>query len=161
MCEPKVGGGLGFKNLKCFNLTLLAKQGWRLQLAQDSLVFWVLKAKYFPSCDFIHASLGHNQSYTWRSIMAAQDLVKGGVMWRVGNGRDVRVWGDRWLPCSSYNRVISPRLFLHEDTQVGELIDTEVKCWKSLMVDSIFLPHEAEAVKSIPLSVRLSPDKLL
>ena len=93
--------------------------------------------------------------------MAAQDLVKGGVMWRVGNGRDVRVWGDRWLPCSSYNRVISPRLFLHEDTQVGELIDTEVKCWKSSMVDSIFLPHEAEAVKSIPLSVCLSPDKLL
>ena len=56
--------------------------------------------------------------------MVAQDLVKRGVMWRVGNGRDVRVWGDRWLPCSSSHRVISPRLFLHEDTRVGELIDT-------------------------------------
>ena len=161
MCEPKVGGGLGFKNSKCFNLTLLAKQGWRLQLAQDSLVFWVSKAKYFPSCDFIHASLGHNPSYTWRSIMATQDLVKGGVMWRVGNGRDVRVWGDRWLPCSSSYGVISPRLVLHEDTRVGELIDIEVKCWKSSVVDFIFLPYEAEAVKSIPLSVRLPPDKLV
>ena len=29
MCEPKMGGGLGFKQLKQFNLTLLAKQGWR------------------------------------------------------------------------------------------------------------------------------------
>ena len=73
----------------------------------------------------------------------------------------MRVWGDRWLPCSSSYGVISPRLFLYEDTRVGELIDTEVKCWKSLVVDSIFLPHEAEAVKSIPLSVRLSPNKLL
>ena len=53
MCKPKAGGGLGFKNLKCFNLALLAKQGWRLQLAQDSLVFLVLKAKYFPRCDFV------------------------------------------------------------------------------------------------------------
>ena len=91
MCEPKACGGMGFKNLKCFNLALLAKQGWRLQLAQDSLVFRVLKAKYFPICDFIHASLGHNPSYTWMSIMAAQKLVKEGVMWKVGNGRDVKV----------------------------------------------------------------------
>ena len=79
MCEPKASGGLGFKNLKCFNLVLLAKQGWRLQLAQDSLVFQVLKAKYFPRCDFINASL-HNPSYTWRSIMSAQELVNEGVM---------------------------------------------------------------------------------
>ena len=93
--------------------------------------------------------------------MVAQDLVKRGVMWRVGNGRDVRVWGDRWLPCSSSHRVISPRLFLHEDTRVSELIDIEVKCWKSSVVDSIFLPHEAEAIKSIPLSVRLPPVSLL
>ena len=93
--------------------------------------------------------------------MAAQDLVKEGIMWRVGNGRDVKVWGDRWLPGSSSHRVISPRLFLHEETQVGELIDTEVMRWKSSMVDSIFLPHEAEAIKSIPLSVRSPPDKLV
>ncbi|KAL0009734.1 hypothetical protein SO802_004842 [Lithocarpus litseifolius] len=157
MCEPKACGGLGFKNLKCFNLALLAKQGWILQLAQDSLVFQVLKARYFPIC----ASLGHNPSYTWKSIMAAQELVKEGVMWRVGNGRDVKVWGDRWLPCSSSHGVISPRLFLHNDTRVGELIDTEVMCWKSSVVDSIFLPHKAEAIKGIPLSVRFPPDKLV
>ena len=91
MGEPKACGGMGFKILKRFYFTLLAKQGWRLQLAQDSLVFWVLKAKYFPRCDFIHASLGHNWSYTWRSIMVVQELVKEGMMWRVGNGRDVKV----------------------------------------------------------------------
>ena len=161
MCEPKTCGGMGFKNLKCFNLALLAKQGWRLQLAQDSLVFRVLKAKYFPRCDFIHASLGHNPSYTWRSIMAAQELVKEGVMWKVGNGRDVKVWGDRWLPCSSSHVVISPQLFLHEDTRVGELIDTNAMCWKFSVVDFIFLPHEAEAIKSIPLSVCFPSDKLV
>ena len=39
--------------------------------------------------------------------MAAQELVKEGVMWRVGNGKDVKVWGDRLLPCSSFYGVIS------------------------------------------------------
>ena len=75
MCEPKADGGMGFKKLKQFNLALLAKQGWRLQLGQNSLVFRVLKAKYFPRCEFIQASLGNNPSYTWHSIVAAQKLV--------------------------------------------------------------------------------------
>ena len=79
LCEPKEGGGLGFKNLKLFNLALLAKQGWRLQVGQESLVYKVLKAKYFPRSDFINASIGHNPSYTWCSIMAAQNLVKEGI----------------------------------------------------------------------------------
>ncbi|KAK9997418.1 hypothetical protein SO802_022104 [Lithocarpus litseifolius] len=161
MRELKACGGMGFKILKCFNMALLAKQWWRLQLAQDSLVFRVLKAKYFPSCDFIYASLGLNPSYTRRSIMAAQEFVKEGMMWRVGNGRDVKEWGERWLPSSSSHVVISPWLFLHEDTRVEELIDTDVMCWKSSVVDSIFLPHEAEAIKSIPLSVCFPLDKLV
>ena len=98
LCEPKGGGGLGFKNLKLFNLALLAKQGWRLQVGHESLVYKVLKAKYFPRSDFINASIGHNPSYTWQSIMAAQNLVKEGIRWRIGNGANVRVWMDKWLP---------------------------------------------------------------
>ena len=71
MCEPKSSGGMGFKKLKQFNLALLAKQGWRLQMDHSSLVYRVLKVKYFPRYEFIEASMGNNPSYTWRSIMAA------------------------------------------------------------------------------------------
>ena len=147
MCEPKCIGGMGFKKLQQFNLALLAKQGWRLQTNQNSLVYRVLKAKYFPRCDFIEASLGNNPSFSWRSIMSAQKLVREGIRWRVGNGRDISVWGDKWLPSPSTFKVVSPRQFLHQDTKVSELIDMAMASWKFDILDALFLPHEAEMIK--------------
>ena len=39
---PKAKGGMGFKQLKQFNLALLANQGWRLQRGGDSLMYRVM-----------------------------------------------------------------------------------------------------------------------
>ena len=64
LCEPKANGGMGFRQLKQFNLALLAKQGWRLQVMCDSLVYCLFKARYFPHIDFVHASMGNHPSYT-------------------------------------------------------------------------------------------------
>ena len=55
MCMPKEEGGLGFHDLKAFNLALLAKQGWRLQNGSNSLVHRVFKAHYFLDGDFLSA----------------------------------------------------------------------------------------------------------
>ena len=71
LCAPKAKGGMGFKQLKQFNLALLAKKGRRLQRGGDSLVYKVFKVKYFPKCDFVEAGMGNNPFYAWRSIMAA------------------------------------------------------------------------------------------
>ena len=70
MCEPKANGGMGFRDLKAFNLALLAKQGWRLQQGRNSLFYRVYKNNYFLDKDFIHAKKGHHPSFAWRSIWA-------------------------------------------------------------------------------------------
>ena len=56
-------GGMGLKLLKSFTLALLAKQGKRLQMAHNSIVYRVYKAKYFKDYDFTQATLGNNLSY--------------------------------------------------------------------------------------------------
>ena len=91
LCQIKEEKRHWFKQLKQFNLALLAEQGWRFQMKHDSLVYRVLKAKYFPKCDFINASMVNNLSFTWRSILAAQNLVRFGMRWRIGNGVQVNV----------------------------------------------------------------------
>ena len=91
MCAPKQDGGLGFQDLKAFYLALLAKQGWCLQTNTRSLVYCVLKTRYFPNSDFLHAKLGRHPSYAWRSIMAAQHIVEAGHRWQVGDGTTIRV----------------------------------------------------------------------
>jgi hypothetical protein len=82
MCTDKSVGGLGFKKLHLFNRVLLAKQGWRLLQAPHSLFGQLFKAKYFPSCSFLEASLGSNPSYLWRSILAGWEVLKKGVDWQ-------------------------------------------------------------------------------
>ena len=67
---------MGFKLLKEFNLALLARQGWKLQTETNSLAYKVLKAKCFPDCEFVEATVGRRPSYLWWSIMAAQHIVR-------------------------------------------------------------------------------------
>lgn len=54
--------GLGFRDLKAFNLAPLAKQGWRLLSNPQFLLARVPKDKYFPHCNFIQAKLGVTRS---------------------------------------------------------------------------------------------------
>ena len=128
---------------------------------QDSLLYRLFKVRYFPRTDFINASIGTNPSYVWRSIMEAQYLVKEGSRWCVGKGTSIRVWSDKWLPSTSTYKVVSPRLFLSADTKVCELIDQESTQWKAQVIDALFLPYEAECIKSIPLSIQPPDDRII
>ena len=82
-------GGMGFRDLLCFNKALLAKQGWRLMQFPESLTTQIFKAKYFPRSLFKEAKLGSKPSFAWRSIFRARNLLIEGLMWRIGNGQGV------------------------------------------------------------------------
>ncbi|XP_074363033.1 putative mitochondrial protein AtMg01250 [Apium graveolens] len=49
-------GGLGMREPRKFNLSMLAKQGWRLLKENNSLVSAVMKEKYYPNSSFLDAT---------------------------------------------------------------------------------------------------------
>uniref|UniRef100_A0A2C9UUU6 Reverse transcriptase zinc-binding domain-containing protein n=1 Tax=Manihot esculenta TaxID=3983 RepID=A0A2C9UUU6_MANES len=74
MCDSKARGGLGFKDVEAFNMSLLAKQAWRMLHNPKFLVAQILKGKYFPASSFLNAKhlIDHPASHSWRT-----DVVKG------------------------------------------------------------------------------------
>lgn len=89
---------IGLRDLKTFNLALLAKQGCRILQQPQSLVARVFKAKYFATSDFMIATLRNQPSYAWRSIFVAREVLHLGLRWHIGDGKSVHIWRDPWLP---------------------------------------------------------------
>ena len=152
---------MGFRDLKAFNLALLAKQGWRILQQLNSLVHRVYKAKYFAKESFLNAQVGRRPSYAWRSILATRDIIKKGFRWCIGNGQRGHIWNDRWIPSPSSSKVLSPWKAQYKEVMVSDLIDIERRSWDAAKVRSILIPHEAEIVLGIPISYGLPDDSVI
>ena len=103
----KKEGGMGFLDLRAFNLVILAKQGWRMVQGNDSLLYKCFKARYFPRSNLLEAKESPNCSYVWRSLMAAMPILQFGHYWRVGNGVSINALKDNWLPNFPTNKVLN------------------------------------------------------
>lgn len=79
-------------------------------------------------------------------------------MERIGNGKTVRIWGDRWIPQSSTFKVQSPPSILDPTVTVNELIAGDTGCWNLRLLEQIFTPEEAQLISSLPLSSTDQPD---
>ena len=161
LCRPKMEEGMGFKDLKAFNLALLAKQGWRLNQNSASLTHRVFKAKYFVGCSFMEAQVGKKPFYVWQSLMATRETIEMGTRWCIGNGRTVEIWRDRWIPTSDNFKVISPKGSDGELVKVAQLIDGDTGMWKAGLIKKHFMPHEADIILGVPLSPKMPEDSLV
>lgn len=83
---------MGFKSFTKFNVVLLTKQGWWLLNNPDYLLAQDLKAKYYPSSDFLSSSFRMGVSYTWHNIWAVKMVVQDGLCWTVGMGECISIF---------------------------------------------------------------------
>lgn len=141
---------MGIKELQKFNDVMLAKQVWRLPEDKKSLFHYFFKEIFFPNGNIFSAKEGSG-SFAWKSILKGREIIKKGAKWRVGNGENILIYRDRWLPDPQQANIQSLPTFYGYDAQVAVLIDKERSCWIEDAVDNNFLPHDARMIKSIPL----------
>lgn len=91
LCSKRGWGGLGCKNLKKFNIAMLAKQVKRLINNDNPPVSGFTRVRYFPNRNLLNAKIGANPRYMCWSILAAQEITKRGCRRRIGNGKDTRI----------------------------------------------------------------------
>jgi hypothetical protein len=86
---PKGYGGMGFQDLKLFNQPLLARQAWKLIQLPKSLCAKLLRARYYPNGELIDTIFPSEGSPIWKAVEHGLDLLKKGIVWRIGSGTKV------------------------------------------------------------------------
>jgi hypothetical protein len=151
LSTPKSLGGMGFRDLATFNQAMLGKQGWRLMTDPNSLCARVLKGRYFPNGDFWRAQCPRSSSYTWRSIMHGKKLLDRGILWRVGDGKQINILRDRWIPeVVPGTMPTSPSI--GDNQTVNTLMRANEGQWNEAAIRKYFSDDIAERILSIPLS---------
>ena len=143
MCKSKLRGGLGFRNLQVFNLSMLSKQGWKLLMNPDFSVARIYKARYYPHGDVLQAKLGSKPSYAWRSIKSGLEVIKRGTRWRVGNRNLIHIWEDKWMPTPTTYKVIPlPRSSLKISQWCQLLQIKKLEDGKLILLNPYFFPSK-------------------
>lgn len=74
------------------------------------------------------------------------------MIWRIGNGCTVRIWGEKWIPNPSTYEVQTPCRNLDVNDQVCALIDVETRSWNIPLIRENFWEEEANVICNLPLS---------
>jgi hypothetical protein len=131
-CLPlKEGGGLGVKDLKVFNLSLLAKWRWRLLVGGEAQWKNVLSAKY-GKLDGLELGMGvrSRASLWWKDVVGVGVVsgVPGNWLYetfvkKLGDGSNTKFWHDVWYGpvklAEAYPRLF--KLSLQPDDLISEM----------------------------------------
>lgn len=137
---PKKEGGMGLRSLRDFNTALLAKQCWRLIMESDASGAKLIKSRYFPKNDAIFS----------------------GVRWQVLDGNRIKLWTDKWIPCSA-DRLLMPKpsVEVNEEEKVEIIINPSTCVWNVNVVDRQVNVRDACLIKAMPLGDGSEADRIV
>ncbi|XP_043813746.1 uncharacterized mitochondrial protein AtMg00310-like [Manihot esculenta] len=161
MCSKKKEGGMGFRDFRSFNLSLLGKKLWRFLTNPNTLCCRVFKAKYFPNSDLFFANVSNGASFVWKSVMASKELIRRGTRWRVGNGKKILVASAPWILKEDTFLVDDGPDFIEPHLHVCDFFEGNGRVWNIALLIEIFSSRDIRAIISISISITNKEDSFL
>ncbi|GAU39090.1 hypothetical protein TSUD_321610 [Trifolium subterraneum] len=132
VCKKKCNGGLGVRDVRIVNLSLLAK--WRWRILQPGRPLWkvVLMAKYgnhiSQGVDWSGFRIPIVASNWWKDICSLDEVVESknwladSVVRKLGNVIDTKFWTTKWMRNAPL-ALLFPRLFSLSNHKEGMVAD--------------------------------------
>jgi hypothetical protein len=87
--------------------------------------------------------------------MQGVQVLKEGIIWRIGNGQHIDIWTDPWLPRGVTRRPITPR-GQNIIQRVDELIDPVIESWDlQLLSQTFFWEEDVKVIRAILVHVEI------
>ncbi|KAK8622001.1 hypothetical protein V6N13_097629 [Hibiscus sabdariffa] len=134
---------------------------WRVVKNPESFLAQTLRGIYFPDGNIFTASACHNPSWAWLGIREGIKTIAQGSLWRIGNGKRVSIWDDKWTPMLPSESITLKRPHNCRDVLVSKLISDDSREWIREKLVHLFSPTEIEAILSIPIGGSTVKDALI
>ena len=119
---PKKLGGLGIRNHRTLNTSLMAKLGWKMCQGPTNLAQECILSKYVKNSGVTKFK---NASHVWQSIGKGWHILENSCQWKLGNGLATSFWDDDWLGLGPIrNCVIGPLSEKESDVSVQKVWNT-------------------------------------
>ena len=107
--KPKDKGGLGIKDLRTMNISLLCKWWWK---AENGTGIWqeIVSKKYLKKGGIVFLKKSNKNSPVWNDLLKVRHIYLKGRSMIVGNGKSTSFWHDRWCGLVSLAEKF-PRLY--------------------------------------------------
>ncbi|KAJ8768128.1 hypothetical protein K2173_021068 [Erythroxylum novogranatense] len=110
----------------------------------ETLVLWVkvLQDKYVRSQPLLTIKLPSNASSCWKAIHRAIPFLKDGFAWRVGDGRTISFWFDRWVGEAPLQHCLWAKSFWHQilGNTPGCFFSSSIDDWLNMHIFDPSLP---------------------
>jgi hypothetical protein len=156
VCKDRRNGGLGVRDIRFVNLSLLTKWRWRLLSPDRALWKDVLVAKYgnhiLNNVSLLPFRSSSLDSSWWKNLIALEKVISSrnwfveAVGRKVGNGMSTPFWTTNWIGDNSL-AVTFPRLFLlsnQKESLVSDVMEVVegMRHWNFIWRRNLFMWEE-------------------
>lgn len=157
ICKSKKKGGLGIKDIRKMNISLLCKWWWKLE-TEDGLWQEIVKAKYLKNKPISTVKNRMDDSPVWKDLLKVRHVYLKGRKITTGNGCKTLLWKDTWLDdtplCCNYSTLYE--LYKDKDITVQKFVEMNMQAgfrrrlpeilalqWADLKMD-VFRHHRSD-----------------